>query len=65
MSVPTLNQYERELKVSDGKRWFCKACNDSVTKRMSVGAPGANSKREYTLNDIMLKLESIEDKYTD
>lgn len=66
MTVPTLTHFQKELKLSDGKRWFCKTCNENVTKRMSVGTPSAtNNKREYTLSDVMSKLESIENKYAD
>lgn len=69
MNVATLNLYDRELKLADGKRWFCKGCTQNVQKRTSIGAPNtapnSTPKKDFTLADIMMKLESMENKYSE
>lgn len=70
MTVTHLNNYERELKNNDGKRWLCKICNDKAAKRLSIGTPDSKEastteKKEYTLADVMYKLNNIENKYAD
>lgn len=55
------------LKKTNGKRWFCQQCNtkEVCIKRPSLGASGTtHEKKEYTLKDVMDKLEDIDLKYT-
>lgn len=64
MPTATLNIFNKELKIQNGKRWFCKACDENVTRRISVGTPNTptSSQTNYTLADVMSKLESLETK---
>lgn len=73
MSKATLNSYEKELKNQNGKRWFCQPCEPRTekVKRPSLGTTSSpnpvkvsEGSSGYTLNDVMKKLENIDDKYT-
>lgn len=67
MTLSTLNGYEKELKNPSGKRWFCQPCEpkSDYVKRPSIGPTETPKKhdKEYTLHDVMEKLEELNGKY--
>ena len=75
MKTAALNEYRKDLKQPNGRRWFCKTCNDNVAKnkRTFLGAsdsvhestPLNASGKEFTLADVMSKLDALEATYFD
>lgn len=58
MNRTLLNFYEKDLKITGGKRWFCKTCIENVAKRVSIGTPRSSNKGEIILTDIMQEHEA-------
>lgn len=67
ITVNQLNKYHKELQNPRGDRWNCETCleNDrtQVSPRNSLSSP--EQSKQYTLNDIMEKLNKMEMQYSD
>lgn len=72
MNRSKFNHFERELKNPEGERWYCETCNRSEVRAKIMSPKNeknsgessfrSNTKnvKEYTLNDVMDKLQNIE-----